>query len=169
MFTPMDVFYTKSHICTHELPPCLGDQQSTKQRQPQPLQPPALPHTKGAFCHHSGYKPIKHQGLGECPKKSLPGEIRALNHFDVCTSAPVTVPTPPVHSRLRFSLEIKITLVRRCCGFFPRLNAETADECRLSRGPLARLEAGEFLWSFSRFSQAENRQGEHKSKGRHSG
>lgn len=156
----------------------MWDQQSTKQRlgfsdgAATAPHPSPLPDTKGIFCHQSGCKTVKHRGLGgspPLPKKSLPWEIRALNHFDVCTSAPVIHPTPPVHSRLRFSLEIKITLVRRCCGFFPRLNAETADECRLSRGPLARLEAGEFLWSFSRFSEAENRQGEHKSKGRHSG
>lgn len=139
--------------------------------------PPALTpprHTEGEFCPQSGSKPIKHRGAwGDPPpppqKRASPGKselsiILMCVHLGACHR-----PTPPVHSRLRFSLEIKITLVRRCCGFFPRLNAETADECRLSRGPLAGLEAGEFLWSFSRFSQAENRQGEHKSKGRHSG
>jgi len=102
-----------------------GDQQSTNQRLSlhrrsdachNPSTPQLFQTQKQSFITDQAAQPPNTRGLGGLPhppRKRVPREMRALNHFDVCTSAPVSHPTPPVHSRLRFSLEIKITLVKR--------------------------------------------------------
>lgn len=47
-----------------------------------------------------------------CPLRKIHCAIKALNPVDACAMVAAVPPTPPVHSRLHFSLGIKIILVR---------------------------------------------------------